>query len=416
MSVRIVVSASDEARMAAVTEVVGQAPGVEILGTTAGGEELAEMVVAATADVVVIDAGTDPGAAVARSRELTVSVGDVGVVMLAGDPQPDLLEAARSAGVHTVVALPADPQQLSAAITAAGRSAPRADADDPEARDESHPSAGSPGAPGAPTTGDEGDRGRRPPGRIVVFAGSKGGVGTTTLATHLAMLLHDPQDLRVALVDLDLQTGDVRNLLDIWHTRTVTDLTAPSADWEDDVAASLYPHRSGVQVLLAPKLGEQGDTVGSDTVRATLATLRARFDLVLVDVGAIASEANVAATQVADEVVVVMTPDVPSLKGTNRLLALWERLGVRHGDVRALVNRFSKRIEVKPELIRRVVETDVLDTMLPADYGALDAATNSGIPDRITSGRLHDGLLDLIDELELRGAAVARPRSWWRRR
>src|SRR5690606_7616894 len=89
-------------------------------------------------------------------------------------------------------------------------------------------------------------------GRVVAIAGAKGGVGTTTVATQLALQFqrHDPER-RVCLIDMDLQTGDVRAYLDLTHRRSITDLVEVAYELNtghlDD---AMFHHETGLRVLL----------------------------------------------------------------------------------------------------------------------------------------------------------------------
>src|SRR4030095_12017120 len=122
-------------------------------------------------------------------------------------------------------------------------------------------------------------------GTLLAVAGAKGGVGASTVAAHLALLARgNAQQRRVCLVDLDLQAGDVPQLLNLTYHRTISDLVEVS----DELTAraleeTLYVHPSGMRVLLAPGKGERGEDITGRVAKQVLGGLKARFDVVVVD-------------------------------------------------------------------------------------------------------------------------------------
>jgi pilus assembly protein CpaE len=235
-------------------------------------------------------------------------------------------------------------------------------------------------------------------GTLVAVAGAKGGVGASTVAAHLALLARGGgQQRRVCLVDLDLQAGDVPQLLNLTYHRTITDLVEVS----DELTAraleeTLYVHPSGLRVLLAPGEGERGEDITGRVAKQVLGGLKARFDVVVVDCGTTVTEANAVAVEMADQVLVVATPDVLSLRAAKRLIKLWGRLQVRKDDDLMLVmNRTSKQNEVQPDLAQRVVAVPQARATLPAAFRSLESALNSGSPHLLEDG----GLLRALNEL-----------------
>ena len=102
-------------------------------------------------------------------------------------------------------------------------------------------------------------------GQLVAVAGAKGGVGTTTIALHLGLAAARLAPGRpVCLVDFDLQKGDFRALLDTPHRRSVVDLVTVSNEISvRHLQETLYTHKEGFRLLLAPEEGEKAEDVDS---------------------------------------------------------------------------------------------------------------------------------------------------------
>ena len=244
-------------------------------------------------------------------------------------------------------------------------------------------------------------------GHVVALAGSKGGVGTTTIAVHTA-LEAAAAGRRTCLVDLDLQTGDVAAQLVITHRRDVVDLVVVADEISGQTLNdALYRHASGLHVLLAPREGERGEEVIGPVSRAVLGALKSRFDVIVVDVGNVLSAAGAAAIEIADRVVVVATPDVLSVRGARRMVQLWDRLQLRReSEVTVLLNRISRNVEVQPDLAARLVRLPISDVAIPASFKAFEAATNTGDPARVVDRETRRALARVAESLGVRNGVV----------
>jgi pilus assembly protein CpaE len=122
--------------------------------------------------------------------------------------------------------------------------------------------------------------------------------------------------------------------------------------------------------------------------------------LCVVDLGAQVSEASAVGAEIANQVVIVTTPDVVALRGVRRLRELWRRLEVRgDDDLTVVLNRTSRKLEVQPDLARKVVGGALAQTTIPDDFAALEAAVNTGSPVRLEDPKLRGAFDALADEL-----------------
>jgi pilus assembly protein CpaE len=218
---------------------------------------------------------------------------------------------------------------------------------------------------------------------IVVLAGAKGGVGTTTLAVHMGVdVVREVPGHRVVLVDLDLEKGDVSSLLEVSWRSSVADLSKVADDLSvQTVLDAVVAHECGLHLLLTPKDVRDVEYVTPLAVRRILAALRQHYDLVLVDAGSHITPVQAAAVEIADEVLVVATPDVLALRTMRRNVEAWESLGVRKvEDTRLVINKASRQDEVQPETVRRIAQAPVVSVGMPAMFRKLESAVNSRDP------------------------------------
>lgn len=224
-------------------------------------------------------------------------------------------------------------------------------------------------------------------GRVTAVAGAKGGVGTTTVATHLAVdLQRKVPGTKVCLVDLDLQAGDVSAILEARRRVSIADVAKVSQDLSaSTILDALVVHESGVSLLLTPVQVAETEFVTANAVRAILGLLRQEFDVILVDAGSHATPAQAAAVEVADEVVVVVTPDVLAMRSFRRTVEAWESLGVRaEQELHVLVNRTSRDDVLNMDAVARLTSANLVGTTLPAMFRRLEKGINARNPDEVT--------------------------------
>lgn len=379
MSIRVILASPDRQVVSDVLAVASETDAFEVVQTVGSAGELRSAVSGGGVDIVLLHEELGPLPVLDIGRDLANHAPTVGLVLLAREQSAELLAGALRAGFRGVVRLPIQLEDLQSTVASTGSWAQQVH--ERVRLDEAEESAGR---------------------RMIAVAGAKGGVGTTTIAVHLALAAVAGQRRTVCLVDFDMQTGDVRSLLNLTNRRSVGDLTVISEELSPrQIEESLTAHPSGLRVLLPPTDGEQGEDVVDDLARRVLGALRTRFDLVLVDVGSVVTEAGAVATEMADEVLTVTTPDVPSLKGANRLLALWERMQIRKEGIRVVVNRASRDGEVQPDLVAKIVGTPLMSSVIPANFRSLEAAANTGLPENVVDGPATKALARLAEELHL---------------
>ncbi|MFI6517197.1 CpaE family protein [Spirillospora sp. NPDC050679] len=251
-------------------------------------------------------------------------------------------------------------------------------------------------------------------GTLVTLCGAKGGVGTTTLAIHLAIAVASA-GRSVCLVDMDLQNGDIPGYLDIQHRHSIADLAAAGDLDPSVVAEALFVHSSGPHLLLAPGQGEDAEEISARAIRQILTVVRSRYDVVIVDGGTYVADANAMAVELADHVVLVATPDVPALRSSRRLALMFARLTIRkEEDTSVLLTKADRKNEIQPELAKKMIGASKLhEAAVPAVFRALEEAANTGAPAAVRNGDFRKAVGRFAAELGLVGeeGAAAKGRS-----
>jgi pilus assembly protein CpaE len=380
VSQRLLLAIADRDVASSAAALAQEGEGLEVVAVVDEPEEVSRALRRHDVDVVVLHDALGAVPVLDLARELAQAFPETGLVLIAADGSPELLRSAMQAGLRDVVALPLSLEQLEASVRAAAQ----------WSRTLRDRVAGEESAAGALG------------GRLIAVAGAKGGVGTTTVALQLALATIRAQPGRpVCVVDFDLVKGDLRAFLDLPHRRSVVDLVEVAAEISvRHLQETLYTHNEGFRVLLAPEEGERAEEVDSGVARSVLNAVKARHALTIVDLGAQVSEASAIGAEIANGVLVVTTPDVVSLRGVRRLRDLWRRLEVRDDDeVRVVLNRASRKLEIQPDLARKVVGQTLVQTTIPDDFSAFETAVNTGAPTRVEDGKLRGAYDALAAEL-----------------
>ncbi len=218
------------------------------------------------------------------------------------------------------------------------------------------------------------------PGRVIAIMAGKGGSGKTVTATNLAIaigLRGDPE--RVAIVDADLQFGDVALLLQIDPVRTLDDVVDQIDQMSDEgLEATMLRHESGIRVLPAPLIPTRAGEIDAKSVVAVVERLRSLFDTVIVDTGSVFDDGLVMLLEHADQVITVVDMDLPSVKNAKVVLDSLRQLAFDMDRIRLVVNRANSKarldiVELERSLGLRVGGEIPSDRLVPQ-------SVNEGIP------------------------------------
>lgn len=218
-------------------------------------------------------------------------------------------------------------------------------------------------------------------GRLILVYSPKGGAGRSFLAANLGVLLAQMNPgMKTILFDLDLQFGDQKVLLDLESPHSILDLL-PVIDelTRDAVDSALTGHPSGLRVLQAPPELQQADLIDAESVRKILVALRAYYDTVIIDTPAALTDISLTAFEFADLILQICTPDVLAIRRTRASLELYDGLGIPRDMIRLVLNRSSKKSEIKSEEFRMLFEHEVIGE-IPADFFFIQPYINIGVP------------------------------------
>jgi pilus assembly protein CpaE len=221
--------------------------------------------------------------------------------------------------------------------------------------------------------GDTADKKNR---RLIAVFSGKGGAGVSFLATNLAAAMNLP----TLLVDLDLQAGDAASFLGIDPRYSIADFVSNRARLDDALITSLITtHSANLALLAAPLETHEAEEIEAESVTEILHVLGRRYDRIVLDLPHTFDPTTVAALDLADDILLVMTLDIPGIRSTKRALKVFERLGYPRTKIHVVVNRWSKNIDVELKKVEAHLGEQFIG-FVPNDYVKVMDSINLGRP------------------------------------
>lgn len=370
---------------------------VEVVGVARTGKEAIQASTEFDPDVVLMDINMPDMDGIAATEAIRAKHPSVQVVILSVQSDQNYMRRAMLAGARDFLTKPPMGDELISAIRRAGAMAQ-------SERSKSavvQPAAAMGGAPGA-------SYGFGPKGRIVTVYSPKGGAGCTTLAVNLAITLHN-DDTRVALVDANLQFGDVAVFVNEQGKNTIADLAPRAEELDPEIVEEvmLKHSASGLHILAAPSRPEYADKISSGQLSKVLEYLRQMYAYVIVDTSAYLTENTLAAIDVSDLIILVTTQDIPSIKNCRLFLDLLQTMGVERDRILFVMNRFDRRINITPDRVAENLKQEI-SSVIPLDEQTVMKAVNRGVP-FVLEGKNQPagrGILSLAESVRARVAAL----------
>lgn len=230
---------------------------------------------------------------------------------------------------------------------------------------------------GANCTGESGARPRTDARFITVFS-TKGGVGKTVIATNLAVALADMNGAHPVIVDLDLQFGDVGVMLKLLPKHTLHDLVGLKSIDLGQIKALLTTFNDRVSAFVAPLQPELADLLTPDIIQPVYSWLRQAADYIIVDTPPCFNDNVLSVLDETDELLLVATLDLPSLKNIKLCLQTLKLLGFPKEKTRLVLNRVDRNLGLSVTDVEEVFQENV-SIQIPNDP-AVPLAVNKGVP------------------------------------
>jgi len=218
-------------------------------------------------------------------------------------------------------------------------------------------------------------------GKVITLVGAKGGTGVTSLALHLALELAHEGKRKCVLVDQHPALGDASLYLGTGrHQYSFYELASNAERLDEELLRGfLLRHNSGLHLLDSPEAVDAIHGASPSAVEHTLAFLADTYQFVVVDCPPGLTEGTRACISQSEQVAIVMTAELPSVRNAVRYIEHLSRLGYSSSGIHVVLNRHSKKGPLSDERIEKALGR-AISLRVPNCYNEVIRAINTGAP------------------------------------
>jgi pilus assembly protein CpaE len=327
---------------------------MEVVGTALNAEAAIAEVRRLTPDVVLMDVNMPGMDGIKATQAMSGEPPYAPVVLMSVQEDREYLRRAMQAGAREFLVKPFSGDELAAALRRVNQLERLKRVNLP------------PAAPAEPTAEEVAPK-RTAAGRVILVFSGKGGIGKSLLAVNLAASLAKESSQRTALVDLDLQFGDLGVLLGLDSSRNIYQVVEAFPNIDFEFVEALMPKApGGLQVLLCPQSPEFADLVTAEHARAILGILQENFDNIVVDTSSHLGEVTLEALERANSILVLVDLGLPAVKEAKLALRVFQRLGIPSDRIKVVVNRADSTLGITLAQVESSLEIKVA-ARLPND-------------------------------------------------
>jgi pilus assembly protein CpaE len=378
---------------------------MEVVGTALNAEAAIEEVRRLTPDVVLMDVNMPGIDGIRATQTMTAEPPYAPVILMSVQEDREYLRRAMQAGAREFLVKPFSGEELAAALRRVNQleklkrvrivpAEPEADALAPAE---------------APVEK------RRAGGKIVLIFSGKGGIGKSLIAVNIAAALARDLEGRTALVDFDLQFGDIGVLLGLESGRNVYQVVEAFPNVDADFIEALMPNApGGFRVLLGPQSPEFADLVTAEHARTILEILQSTFDYIVVDTSSHLGEVTLEALERATQIVVVVDLGLPAVKEAKLALRVFQRLGITNDRIKVVLNRSDSNSGITSNQVESSLEIKIA-ARLPTDVKTVLKSVQraepfvSLLPNAEISQRVRELAVSLVPLSAADGSPMAQP-------
>src|SRR5215212_8584228 len=216
---------------------------------------------------------------------------------------------------------------------------------------------------------------------LVTVHSLRGGLGCSSIVVNLGLALHKLWGKQTLLIDSVLTAGQVALMLDAKPTATWENLVGLNAESLDDVVLGeiMCSHKSGIRYIASPRFPIAADTFTNETLRLFIEEIKSYNDFIVVDTSHDFSDMAIQMLSMSSTILLVLAPEMASLRTTMSALEIYDRLGIPLEKVKIALNNNSSNPAIKQAQLEKVLKRPI-DFVLPFEAGEVNRALNFGQP------------------------------------
>lgn len=216
---------------------------------------------------------------------------------------------------------------------------------------------------------------------VITVHSLRGGVGCSSIVVNLGLAFYKLWGQQTLLIDGVLTAGQVALMLDGKPGATWENLVGIDPDNFDDAVVNemMVPHKSGIRYVASPRYPIAADTFTSDTLHQLMEKIKAQNEFVIVDTSHDFSDMTIQMLSMSSLILLVMAPEMASLRTTISALEIYDRLAIPLDKVKVVLNNNSSSPAIKQAQLEKVLKRPI-DFVLPYEAGEVKRALNFGQP------------------------------------
>ncbi|NLP23188.1 MAG: MinD/ParA family protein [Syntrophomonadaceae bacterium] len=331
---------------------------VDIVGEAADGNEALEKAGILEPELVLMDINMPKMDGIEATRKFSQQHPHIGVILISINDEIQNFRRAMLAGAKEYLVKPLSPEEISTAVRQVAELSRQKVAQGKSA---------------------EPDRPQPPPNdnKLITIFGTKGGVGKSVICTNLAVSAAQ-QHAKVAMIDLDVQFGDLSIMVNVNPRKTIAEMTQEGEKPSREMLESYLYERYGVQLLSAPNKPELAEMVVPRRVQEIFDICRQEYTYTFVDTPSFIDELSLTALEQSDLILLIITLDLPTIKNVKKGIDILKSLQLLN-RARLILNRSSGIAGIEPHDIERVLDMKIKGE-IPSDGKLVVSSLNQGIP------------------------------------
>jgi pilus assembly protein CpaE len=224
-------------------------------------------------------------------------------------------------------------------------------------------------------------KGKSQQGALITVHSLRGGLGCSSIVVNLGLAFYKLWGKQTLLVDGVLTAGQVALMLDAKPSATWENLVGMEADNIDDsvVGEIMCAHKSGIRYIASPRYPIAADTFSHETLKILIDDLKANNEFILADTSHDFSDMTIHMLSLSSTILLVMAPEMASLRTTMSALEIYDRVGIPLEKVKLVLNNNSSSPAIKQAQLEKVLKRN-FDFVLPFEAGEVNRALNFGQP------------------------------------
>lgn len=363
-AIRVLLADADQGNRGHLMNIMEADSDIDIIGEAGMGSEVLEMIPELNPEVLIMDTNLSDGDSVELAAYIHLHHSRIQVILLSEQEDITLYKNALQAGVKEIMLRPLETDELISRVKQIAESYRRTLEQSGPVKDGAGPAKLQQALKAS---------------QIVTVFGNKGGIGKSIIATNLAVAAAAKYKNEVALVDMDLQFGDISLMMNINPRKTIAELMQETGEMNAELVDEYFYERSGVKVLSAPHKPELGELVTSYGVETVLKICRQMYSYTIVDTPTFLDDVTLTALEMSDIVLLLISLDIPTIKNIKKGIDVLDSLKMLPRTKLILNRSSSLSVGLEPQDVEEVLGMKIAAN-IPSDFKITVSSVNRGTP------------------------------------